>query len=197
METFLYRYFLDNPIATAEQTHLHRVAIAARHWWGWLFRRVVWLGIGLSLVHYFGYFWIVLTNPLEIDQSPVFKFMDTFSGFLLLPWFGIVIGWYFLLMAQTLGQASRSITREKMSNTWDLLVLTGFGPARFVWGKWWGVVRRQLSAYIRLFLLSLGGVSWLSVGWNIGYVYHYASMRGETYLTTDFPHPLMVLFVCR
>jgi hypothetical protein len=68
---------------------------------------------------------------------------------------------YMVVILVALALASNSITREKASNTWDMLLLTDVTARQIIRGKWWASLRALWGDHSMLLLLRLGLVGWL------------------------------------
>jgi hypothetical protein len=66
------------------------------------------------------------------------------------------------LMFKTLSLSTNSITRERQSNNWDMLVLTGIDAREIIRGKWWATVQSMWRNYILL-----GSLQALLIVWAI------------------------------
>ncbi|MFN8375711.1 MAG: hypothetical protein U0694_22925 [Anaerolineae bacterium] len=157
------------PIAQAEYTHQTR-SIAGRRsrWWITLLRRG-WLALSVFAV--VSIFLITLSASLGLFMSPqvpaevvplAFVVWILIPGLALFP---TTVVLHFGLMLRTLLWAANSIPREKLSGTWDLLLLTGTPAREIVQSKWWATVRRAFPSYNRLVLLRFACVLWI-IEWS-------------------------------
>jgi hypothetical protein len=58
--------------------------------------------------------------------------------------------WHFRILFQTVVLSANSISREKQSGNWDLLILTGLDAQTLIRSKWTATIRQQWRRYVRL-----------------------------------------------
>lgn len=68
---------------------------------------------------------------------------------------------HFSVLFRAMARAANSITREKQSGTWELLLLTGVSTRQIINGKWWATMRSMLPQIIVLALLRSAVILWL------------------------------------
>lgn len=68
---------------------------------------------------------------------------------------------HFGLLFRTMARAANSISREKESGTWELLLLSGLPARRIIGGKWWATLRGLAPQYARHILMRTALVIWL------------------------------------
>jgi hypothetical protein len=82
----------------------------------------------------------------------------------------LVILFHFRILFQTVVLSANSISREKQSGNWDLLILTGLDAQILIRSKWAATIRQQWRRYLRLGVLrgvavSILGVSIIASNW--------------------------------
>lgn len=132
-------YFVDNPIARAELAYLRRQASGQSPW-------LRWPG---NILFAFAALLALLPTVLTMFDYP--------RTYMLLP---IIIATVFLVhfsvTIRTLTLASYAIAREKETNNWDALVLTGQDARQIIRAKFWAVIRCVWGQHILAALLKLG-----------------------------------------
>ena len=131
-------YFTDNPIARAELAYLRRETKAQSRWFRWP-----------------GNILFTCATLLAILPT-IFTMYDVPRTYIILPIITVAVFIvHFGVMIRTLTLASHTIAREKETNNWDALVLTGQDARQIIMAKFWAVIRcvwwqHTLSAILRL-----------------------------------------------
>ncbi|MCX9079616.1 MAG: hypothetical protein OIN84_16750, partial [Candidatus Methanoperedens sp.] len=154
----------------------------------WLTNGILLLAVLLALILYGGEFAGAL---LLRDPTPIGNYFGV--GVTLLVIFTLVL--HFVLIFRALVLGANSIAREKQSNTWDMLVLTGIDAQQIVLGKWWATVQHLWRWYVLLGLLRAGSVVWISGSTSRITNYLYASSSSYYYgwHGTVVPTPWQIL----
>lgn len=185
---FLPPSFTHNPIMQAELAYQKRQS-GRRRWWSyWLTRVVLVSAVMLAFILYGGEFMGAL---LSRDPTPI---GERFSvGVALLIVFTLVL--HFVLIFRALVLSANSITREKQSKTWDMLVLTGVDAQQIVLGKWWATVQRLWRWYVLLGALRACVLVWISASTSRATHMFYASSGSYYYSWSGVtvPHPIQIL----
>jgi hypothetical protein len=140
---------LVDPIADAELTYQRR-SINVRHRWLMSVARIMyWLALVSSIILFWGEFVTSLTTAEvgKVSQILIVSFV------ILIP---ITIVVHFGALLQTLAFASNTITREKQTQTWQVLILTNVDARRIVFSKWWATISRMRHFYLGAGLLRAG-----------------------------------------
>lgn len=156
-----------DPIIAAEQLYQERALSRRRSRWWWaiprqVFLTLAWFSTAFVIVAQFGS-GLRLFTLYEIPNTPAIQILS-FLCWILLPALTLLpttVMLHFGLQLRTLLWTSNSITREKTTGTWDLLLLSGVDARRIVRGKWLATVRRSLPAYLRLSLLRWAVIVWV------------------------------------
>jgi hypothetical protein len=141
-----------------------RIEQRRARWW-WDLPRAVLMGAALFCASFF----IFLHVGLAFNLFNIVSVPESLHSFLALMWIvmpvlcllPVVLVFHFALMLRVLLWTSNSITREKGSGTWDLLLLSGIPARRIILNKWWATVQRALPAYLHLMWLRLGVIAWV------------------------------------
>jgi hypothetical protein len=151
MRTFAYLGV--QPIALAELNYQRRSNPPQRRWIRWIRRAGITFAYLLSSIALGSEIAIALL--IRVDQATSINLILLFDmlGALPLVAFIIVLAIHFGLMVQTLTLATNSIARERQTNNWEMLILTGMDARKIVRGKWWATVLRMWRSYGRLALL--------------------------------------------
>jgi hypothetical protein len=154
-ENTMYPFLLsmNNPISRAELAHQIQSAPRSRRWRRAFVRVLMILAFTLALILAGGE---IAGALLYRDPDPISKFFGVAN---LLP-LTAAISLHFILMLQTLSLSANSVAREKQSNNWDMLVLTGVDARQIVRGKWWATVQRQWRSYALLGVLRAAVIIW-------------------------------------
>lgn len=145
---------LHNPVARVEHEHLRR-AMPARHP---ALKRVLMGAVAIFLlvpmsVFFFCLDWAAGQNP--VIPYPIPAGMQRVA--ILLAVATLVI--HFRVLFKTSVIASNTVLREKLSGTWETLILTDVGARQLVLGKWWAVVCMVWKNYALLAILRAGAVA--------------------------------------
>jgi hypothetical protein len=186
----------NQPITQVELRHQNRSSVRPRprRWFGRWMRRLMWMTRSLAYLLAF----VVLANEivgLVFMNSSVgyqnFTYLITQKlGILqLLPIF-VVLFLHFRRMLQTITLSTHSIAREKQSNNWDMLVLTGIDAGKIVRGKWWATVRHQWKPYVVLGILRATLVMWYGASTNRSYYSYSYYSNGQT--TPEMLAPMLL-----
>jgi hypothetical protein len=131
---------------------------------------------------------LLIASLMQRNPVPLIESFQPLPTFVILP----VILYHLYLMFQTLSISARSITREKESQTWDLVVLTGIDARQIVHGKWWAILQHQFPAYSLLALSHIGMIAAVALNpftWT-------ASRSLQNYqIEIKLPHPFTLLYV--
>lgn len=151
-------------LAQAEYLHQQRSIDNRRHrWWVALPGQLI---MTMSIFSVALIFMLILGEALGVlhlraipanFQITVLIILIVIPGFTLLP---TVLVLHFALMLRTLLWTANSVPREKVTGTWDLLLLTGTSGSNIVYNKWWATVRRAFPSYVRLALMRAAVVLW-------------------------------------
>jgi len=178
--------FPENAIMRAERFYQQRSARKPRLWRRWINQSAKWLLIALALIEFGG---LLAASLIQRDPTPLVQSLGPLPILLIL----LTIFYHLYLMFQTMSLAAHSITREKESQTWEMLVLTGIDARQIVRGKWWATVQRQLSRYAVLALLRAGMIA--AIGIILSVIF-----SSFSYSYTNYPvqirlaHPISILF---
>jgi len=149
--------FPENAITRAERLYQQRSARNFRPWRRWVNRAVMWLAITIALIQYGG---LLIASLTQRDPTPITRSLGPLPNLLLF----FAFSYHLYLMFQTISLAANSIAREKESQTWDMLVLTGIDARQIVRGKWSATIQRQLPHYLVLGILRMGATAVLVIG---------------------------------
>ncbi|MEO8611395.1 MAG: hypothetical protein ABI690_26090 [Chloroflexota bacterium] len=155
----------QQPIALAELNHQTRSAPRRKRRW------TRWLDNGFNLIVYGTAVLLLLSEivkalglsrgiwGLDYTTDPPNWFRVGVITCIVLSIAAAVV-MHFRWMFQTLALSANSITRERQSNNWDMLILTGIDAGKIVQGKWWATVRRMTRPYMMLGILRALLVVW-------------------------------------
>lgn len=148
---------LSNPVAQVEHTHLNRALPVRRP----LFERGMVLINTLLITWAVGMILAVVIHVASSTQSNMYRIPSGMQQMVI--WLAVItlIG-HFRTIFRTSVIASDTVLREKMSGTWETLILTDVGTRQLVLGKWWAVVCMVWRSYALLALLRTAAV--LGVG---------------------------------
>jgi hypothetical protein len=179
-------------VAQAEYLHQQRSIDNRRHRWWVILPGQVMLVLSIFCVSFI--FMILAGETLGLFKMSaipasfrpiVFILWVVLPGFTVLPTAFVM---HFGLMMRTLLWTANSVPREKVTGTWDLLLLTGTSGSSIVYNKWWATVRRAFPAYLRLAALRAGVVMWF-LQWTRMYVNFHPELIVEFNNTSPL-HPL-------
>jgi hypothetical protein len=174
--------FPENAITRAERAYQIRSAKKFRPWRRLINRAFMWLTITLALIQFFG---LLLACIMQRDPTPLAKSLDPLPNLLIL----FTIFYHFALMFQTIALTGNSITREKESQTWEVLVLTGIDARQIVRGKWWAIIQYQLRRYLVFGVLRAGASAAIAIAFSSVFYYQSAYYSGQYQL----PHPVSIV----
>ena len=174
--------FPENAIKQAELAYQERSAKKLPSLRRWITRTVKWLIITIALIHIGG---LLIASLMRRDPTPITNSLGLLSVLLVIG----AVYYHFYLMLQTMALTANSITREKESQTWELLVLTGVNARQIVRGKWWATVQRQFSRYLLLGLIRGGAIA--AFGISAAGAFSYTAYYNNAHLV--LPHPLTIL----
>ncbi|MCB9454424.1 MAG: hypothetical protein H6671_00390 [Anaerolineaceae bacterium] len=137
----------------------------------WLGRGVMNLTLVISLVLFGGE---IAGALLYRDPTPISDAFGPLTAFAA----AVVMTLHFVLMFQTLSLSANSIAREKLKQTWEVLILTGIDARTVVLGKWWATVRRMGRQYLLLGLLRACIIGWVGAATTRSLYAYYASAYG-------------------
>ena len=129
--------YTNSIIVTAELQFLRREGDRwSRGWLGWLGKIMFIFAAGAAVL-------------------PLFVYMTEDRLGTLLVLVAVVYFFHLSVSVRTLLLASNAIGREKQSDNWESLVLTGVDARRLILGKWWAVIKyvwktHALSALLRV-----------------------------------------------
>lgn len=174
--------FPENAITRAERLYQARSAKKPRSWRRLINRAFMWLATALALIQFFG---LLLASITQHDPTPLVRSLDPFPNLLIL----FTIFYHFSLMFQTITLTGNSITREKESQTWEVLVLTGIDARQIVRGKWWATIQHQLRRYLVLGVLRAGSTAAMAIAFSSVFYYRSTYYSGQYQL----PHPITIV----
>jgi hypothetical protein len=175
-------FFPENAITRAERSYQTRSARKLRPWRRWINRAVMWLAVALALIQFGG---LLMASITQRDPTPLGVSLNPLPNLLII----FTIYYHFFLMFRTIALTGNSITREKESQTWEMLVLTGIDARQIVRGKWWASIQRQLPHYLLLGVLRAGAAAAIAI--SLASIFNY---RGTYYLSQfQLPHPITIL----
>lgn len=119
-----------NPIARAEFEHIARY-VQAHPRRRWIMTGLIALGGLISAVS----LGLTLTDA---GFGPVIDNLRAFYPVIALAFVTMFV--HFMLLYRMVNIAGESVVREKRSNTWESLLMTGIAARRFVFGKWLAVL---------------------------------------------------------
>lgn len=137
----------------------------------WLGRGMMNLTLVISLVLFGGE---IAGALLYRDPTPISDAFGPLTAFAA----AVVMTLHFVLMFQTLSLSANSIAREKLKQTWEVLILTGIDARTVVLGKWWATVRRMGRQYLLLGLLRACIIGWVGAATTRSLYAYYASAYG-------------------
>ena len=185
LQSYRSNWLRENVLTRAQQAYFRQGKQAGRLR-RWLIAAVWWLGLVFSFVFFVA---LLLTSIAGYDGYGLYLRLEAVSvGF----WVVTFIAHYALLF-RTLAIATGSLARERDSNTWELLVMTGISTKAIIRGKWWAVVRQQLPAYLWLGVVRAAAILW--------YGFAVSSFTGTFNLSTNlsniyilvYPPPLQLI----
>lgn len=150
-------------IGNTELAYQRKLLRVKWRWLRWIGRAVRLAGITLAMIIFGG---LVTGALLERDSYTIIKRLGDLVPILL--FFTLLM--HFVYLYQTLSLSSNSITHERQSSTWELLLLTRINSWQMVYGKWWATVRRQMRSYFTLGLLQMGVMA-VSASFSWGFIY--------------------------
>jgi hypothetical protein len=169
-------------LAQAEYLHQQRsIENRRRRWWVVLPGRL-WMLLSIFAVSFI--FMVVLGEGLglfKLRAIPVQFRPIAFVLWIIIPGFALfptAFVMHFGLLLRTLLWTANSVPREKVSGTWDLLLLTGVSGSAIVYNKWWATVRRAFPAYVYLAVLRAGVLFWI-IEWTRLRVEFYPALAME------------------
>ncbi len=177
--------FPDNAITRAERVYQRRSAKKPRTWRRWLSCVVRGFAFIISFMLFGGF---LICSFVGSNPTAILDILRLPSTFLMV----FAVFYHFYLMFQTLNRAANSIAREKESQTWELLVLTGVDARQIVRGKWCATVQRQFPNYLFLGLLRVGALSAIAIG-NIPTAYSVSGTSLSSQI--QLPHPAAILLI--
>lgn len=181
------KWFPNNAIMRIEQAHQARTLTQQRRWRKYMQQAVNWFMLTIGMILFWGE---VVGSLTQRDASPIGQKL----GVLTVIFLAYVVIWHFSLMFRTLALAANSITREKQSGSWDLVVLTGIDARQLVRGKWSATVRHQLPHYIRLGVLrACAAVYWMAANSRMIYGIVYSPYYGAMVIDIFPPAPFGIL----
>jgi hypothetical protein len=162
----------ENPIALAELNYQNRSQVRNRRWLHWINRITKGSAYLLAFVMITSEIVEVIFYNIGTTGYNLPSLITRALGILVGLPIGVVIMLHFRRMFQTLSQSTHSIIRERQSNKWDLLILTGIDARKLVLGKWWATVRYMGRYYIVLGVLRAVLVIWIGRHRNYFYSYY-------------------------
>ncbi len=165
----------QQPIVQAELNHQDRaVPRRKRRWLRWVGRIITITVYGTAfglLAAEIVYLAVLSSGVRGLDYAAMLP--DWFRVLIVLSVFAAAL-MHFRRMFQTLALSANSIARERNSNNWDMLVLTGIDAGKIVRGKWWATVRHMWRPYVRLGILRAVWIVSIGADTNRSY-YSYAT----------------------
>lgn len=140
---------LADPIADAELTYQRRSINVWSHRLIFVAKIMYWLALVSSIILYWGEFVTSVTTGEvgKVSEKLILLFV------IVIPTTIVV---HFGALLQTLAFASNTITREKQTQTWHVLILTNIDARRIVMSKWWAMISRMRHLYLAAGLLRAG-----------------------------------------
>jgi hypothetical protein len=137
-------WLLDSPVTQAELRLQQRER--PRSIWGWIgfVLIVAMFALAVTLLGY--HLWIYSF----FDTS---RFNTEIPSILTVVLSAVTTLWHFRILFQTVVLSTNSISREKQSGNWDLLILTGLDAQTLIRSKWSATVRQQWQRSLRLGIL--------------------------------------------
>lgn len=180
-------WFPNNAIMRAERSHQGLAITTQRRWRRYVQRVVIWFMLTIGMILFWGEVAGALTKR---DASPIGQKL----GVLTIVFIAYVVIWHFSLMFRTLALAANSITREKQSGSWDLLVLTGVDAQQIVRGKWWATIQQQFPHYVWLGVFrACAAVYWMAANSRLMYGMIYSPYYSAMSIEILLPAPLGIL----
>jgi hypothetical protein len=143
----------EQPVAQAEFQHQRRSQTERQGWIGWGSRLIIGGTYALTIVLFLNEIAdVILYNIGTASFEIPSRIFWAIGSFIVIP-VGITFILHFQRMFQTLTLAVNSIARERQSNNWDMLILTGIDAGKIVRGKWWATVCSMWGRYARLGIL--------------------------------------------
>nr|PZN52642.1 MAG: hypothetical protein DIU68_14155 [Chloroflexota bacterium] len=174
------------PITGAELAFQTRAGRARRKWLVWLGKLVYLAALGVCLIAYLGEFIGSLTWR---DTTRIHETVESVMPFALI----VTAVMYLLLVLEALARGANTIVREKETNNWEMLVLTGVDARRIVRGKWWAALRVSWPAWLRLLPLRAGLSVFIGAELSrVTSAYMATFAPGQTVIP---PHPVSILLV--
>ncbi len=152
--------FSDNIIAQAEFRYQRYVIDTSRSPSGWIITALLMLAPALimSLVLFVvGMFGHSIEPFLAPPPTLIGRLTQIGTGALVT----MNIALYLVVILITLGLSSNSITRERKSKNWDVLLLTNVNSRQLVWGKWWASMHALWGDHVMVGLLRMGMIGGL------------------------------------
>ncbi len=183
----------DSPIARAELRYQRHAAGKLRRWQRIFLRLGYGFLVTLSAILYFGQ---LAGSLLRRDSNPIFAALAPYVVILMV----VTLATHVWLLLRTMMTACNSIAHEKMSGTWDVLILTGIDARQIVFGKWWATMRFTAREF--WLLLPLRVAMSVYIGHQISYVSYSYMMFSRNHLIPVPPNlinlvlivPLLALF---
>lgn len=148
---FIRSLNLHNPVFQAELVYQGRDKPRHRRWLTWLIRLTTYLSFLVAFLLAGREF---LAALLRFDPR---KSVGLAAGILPI---STAVGLHFGLMFQTLARSANSVARERESNNWDTLILTGIDAKSIVRGKWAATIQQLWPAYTQLAILRTLIILW-------------------------------------
>ncbi len=180
----LSAFFPDNAITHAERSYQQRSSKPLPKWRVWLNFAAKWATLTIALLMFGG----LLIGSLTVrDPTPLVEKLNPLPNILII----VTLFYHFYLMFQTISLSANSIAREKESQTWDMLVLTGIDARQIVRGKWWATVQRQFPRYILLGLFRVGASA--AAGLLLITIFNSAGIYYSSAGQLQLAHPISIL----
>lgn len=177
----------DNPIERAERSYI-RHSREVHDWLNILFRwgllAAQWLSLAVAIMTILGLLvGLALGVPADQIYDSLFDFNNMrFMHDMSLVMLCVTLFLFFLRKMELLNVSSATIQRERSSQTFETMLLTGISARRVVVGKWWAAVRSHLPNQLMLIVMQAGCMSFAIL-----------QQAGYTYATYVSPHLSAVL----
>lgn len=152
--------FNDNIIAQAEFRHQRHVINTSRSPSGFIFIALLMLAPAL-IMSFILFFVGLLGYSLDPFIAPPDDLRRPLTNIGVVALITMNIALYLVVLLITLGLSSSSITRERESKNWEILLLTNVDAKQIVYGKWWASLQALWGDHVMIGLLRLGMVGGL------------------------------------
>ncbi len=151
---------MESPVGRVERRHQQRALNRRNGRWQTAFVPGIVLGaVVLALLRP-----VIVDHPEWFYQgtADVLSLWDGVINLATLALTFLIPAQYFLALSQAFSGGSNAIARERLSRTWELLILTGLDTRHLIMGKWAGTLQTLWREWRRMLIPRLLGVSWLT-----------------------------------